>query len=295
MNSENKHLCPHCKAPIQENAAFCLHCMKSLDSKTVIEKAKPKKPFIIAVICAAVLILGVVLFLICYPFKKNNKGASKKSVSAIFTASETADNSGTTEQTKSTPAKTTSKNSKTSSGGKSAETGSNKTAAAQNETGETNNNTHTEKPADTPTHKHTYTSKVTKPATCGSDGEKKYTCSCGAYYVEKISATGNHNWTEITKTVHHDEQGHYETVKTADAYTWYECPQCSEVFKSLDAYYNHFDTVHVPTDPFIQFIRDSYIHGTEHAQYEEKWIVDSPAYDEKVITGYKCSVCGKTK
>lgn len=54
--NENEALCPYCGAPVQQNAAFCLHCMKSLDRKTEIKKKKsaPKK---LIIIIAAVLIL----------------------------------------------------------------------------------------------------------------------------------------------------------------------------------------------------------------------------------------------
>lgn len=31
------------------------------------------------------------------------------------------------------------------------------------------------------------------------------------------------------------------------------------------------------------------------AVYETQWIVDCPAYDETVVTGYRCSLCGKEK
>lgn len=42
---------------------------------------------------------------------------------------------------------------------------------------------------------HSYTSKITKQATCGEEGQRKYTCSvCGDSFTEKISATGNHSY-----------------------------------------------------------------------------------------------------
>ncbi len=40
-------------------------------------------------------------------------------------------------------------------------------------------------------HTHTYTSKVTKAATCTEDGVKTFTCSCGDSYTETINATGH--------------------------------------------------------------------------------------------------------
>lgn len=41
-------------------------------------------------------------------------------------------------------------------------------------------------------HTHSYTSKVTKAATCVDDGERRYTCSCGDSYTVSIPATGHH-------------------------------------------------------------------------------------------------------
>ena len=40
-------------------------------------------------------------------------------------------------------------------------------------------------------HKHNYTSKVTKAATCKAEGEKTLTCSCGDIKTEKIGKTGH--------------------------------------------------------------------------------------------------------
>ncbi|MBE6621368.1 MAG: hypothetical protein E7630_00280 [Ruminococcaceae bacterium] len=42
-------------------------------------------------------------------------------------------------------------------------------------------------------HTHSYSSKVTKKATCTDKGEKTYTCSCGDTYTEAVKAKG-HSW-----------------------------------------------------------------------------------------------------
>lgn len=44
-------------------------------------------------------------------------------------------------------------------------------------------------------HVHSYEAKVTKAATCTTDGVKKYTCACGDSYTKKIKAKG-HNYKE---------------------------------------------------------------------------------------------------
>ena len=50
-----------------------------------------------------------------------------------------------------------------------------------------------------PEHTHSYTSKVTKPATCTEDGVRTYTCECGDSYTETIPATG-HNYSDFVVT-----------------------------------------------------------------------------------------------
>ena len=304
MKEPNK--CPYCKAPIQENASFCLHCMKQLDSKETIAKKKSKKPILIILICLLVLLILTALLIYCF-YKKDPPSVS---VGADTSASET-EKGGEKDshalkigdffgfgKKKSASSSNNSSSEKTEST-KSASSGSSSTSVTTSthgtDTGTHTSDPETKKPADTPSHTHKYTSETVKSATCGNDGEKKYTCSCGASYTEKIPATGKHSWTTLTKTVHHDATGHYENVKTSDAVTWYRCPQCSTVFYSLNEYYTHFDSVHVAADPGIRFIRDSYVHGTIPTQYDQVWIVDRQAYDETVITGYKCSVCGATK
>ena len=50
-----------------------------------------------------------------------------------------------------------------------------------------------------PEHTHSYTSKVTKPATCTEDGVRTYTCECGDSYTQTIPATG-HNYSDFVVT-----------------------------------------------------------------------------------------------
>lgn len=52
----------------------------------------------------------------------------------------------------------------------------------------------TEKEAET--HKHSFTTIVTKEATCKDDGEQKKSCSCGEEIVERIPATKKHQYGE---------------------------------------------------------------------------------------------------
>lgn len=62
-----------------------------------------------------------------------------------------------------------------------------------------------------PTHTHSYTSSITKQATCAEEGAKTFTCStCGNKYNETIGKTNDHNWS----IRHVDEIGHMESNGT---------------------------------------------------------------------------------
>ena len=79
---------------------------------------------------------------------------------------------------------------------------------------------------------HDYESKITTPATCGTDGEKTYTCAkCGDSYVEKIDATGEHDLSDV--------------YLKEDGVHWQKCSNCDYV---TDKAAHKFDTV-VSEDP----------------------------------------------
>ena len=70
--------------------------------------------------------------------------------------------------------------------------------------------------------KHSYTSSITKEATCVEEGVKTFTCSkCGKTYTETIPKNDNHNYTsEITKEATVSETG----IKT------YTCTLCGHSY-----------------------------------------------------------------
>ena len=68
-------------------------------------------------------------------------------------------------------------------------------------------------------HTHSYTSKVTKAATCTNNGVKTYTCSCGKSYTEVIKATG-HKYTVTTVAPTATEAG----------YDIHTCSLCGKFF-----------------------------------------------------------------
>lgn len=60
LSGEIMKKCPYCLNVIQENAQFCLYCMKNLSDKETVQQAKPKKKlrlsFVIIAVIAVVLI-----------------------------------------------------------------------------------------------------------------------------------------------------------------------------------------------------------------------------------------------
>ncbi len=77
----------------------------------------------------------------------------------------------------------------------------------------------------TTTCSHSYSSKVTKSATCTSTGVRKYTCSkCNASYTESIPATG-HSYTSISLT---------SPTCTKEGYATYTCGKCGFSYDKID-------------------------------------------------------------
>lgn len=111
------------------------------------------------------------------------------------------------------------------------------------------------------------------------------------------STEHQHNWQAVYMTVHHDEAGHYETVTVQAAWDeqemrgTYVCNVCG--YQGYDAD-DHILIVHdgAGSYGYIQVPTGKTIH--HDAVTEQRWVVDTPAYDEQVITGYKCS-CGQEK
>ena len=127
-----------------------------------------------------------------------------------------------------------------------------------------------------------------------------------------------HDWVKQTKTVHHDEEGHFEDVQkdtrtVVDEEAWDEpvyetkavCSACGYEADSTSEINDHLDTHY---DPELGYSDASYstkrvqvdtIHHPEKTHeepvYEQEWRVDRKAWDETVVTGYRCRTCGAEK
>lgn len=121
-----------------------------------------------------------------------------------------------------------------------------------------------------------------------------------------------HNWVEKTKTVHHDAKGHTERVQTGsntvvDKEAWdepvyeyvLECNTCGLRLKDTDEMGDHVALEHDGGSWANDYVQTDTIHHPakthEEPIYEDRWVEDSAAWDEEVVTGYYCTECGATK
>ena len=117
-----------------------------------------------------------------------------------------------------------------------------------------------------------------------------------------------HTWKEVTTTVHHKEQGHYENVVVKEAWTETK-PKYETQYRALCNTCNADITGNEPShvkNHMLNGENGGYRNepvkvqvGTETINHpavtEKKWVIDKAAWTEKVVTGYKCSDCGATK
>ena len=143
-------------------------------------------------------------------------------------------------------------------------------------------------------HQHSYTSKVTKAATCTEEGEMTYTCKCGHSYTEDIPMI-DHKYVETVVAPTEDAQG----------YTLHTCSICGKNYKD-----NYTDKLHKHSykskvtkaatctkdgvKTFTCECGERYteaIRATGH-KYVKK--VVAPTYASQGYTLHTCWVCGKS-
>lgn len=66
--------CPYCGAELQENAHFCLHCMRSLEEKKTLPLKQRKRLRGAGIAAACLLLASVILLLTLQPWKKRKAG-----------------------------------------------------------------------------------------------------------------------------------------------------------------------------------------------------------------------------
>lgn len=127
---------------------------------------------------------------------------------------------------------------------------------------------------------------ASKPA---NNTQTQKTSKCTPYTINHPAET--HQEPTYT-TVHHDEQGHNETVVDTPAYDEQVasgdvliCNFCKQQFATMEELENHSDLVHDAAASYTIVPQFKTVH--HDAVTHQQWVVDQPAYDEKVQTGTK--------
>ncbi len=145
-------------------------------------------------------------------------------------------------------------------------------------------------------HTHSYTSTVTKAATCTEAGVRTYRCSCGDSYTEAIAALG-HSYDDGTVTK--------EPGCVTEGYITYKCEACGNTYNEIIPATGNHDYSTTVTDPDCDSegkivytcaaCGDSYeesIPATGSHDYELTVTDPSCVKDGKNV--YTCSVCGNS-
>lgn len=118
-----------------------------------------------------------------------------------------------------------------------------------------------------------------------------------------------HSWVAVTSNVQHDEVGHFEEIIVSEAWT-----ESIPVYKDMEIAICNGCGADITSDPWghieSQASSENFNCSGFHSEweqiqtgsetvnhpavYEKKWVVDTAAWNETVITGYKCN-CGETK
>lgn len=154
------------------------------------------------------------------------------------------------------------------------------------------------------------TSSVNKPSTGNNNSNTNKPSNSGVNNKPStpVKPVHTHTWEEVTTTVYHEEQGHYENVVVKEAWTEKK-PKYETQYRAICNTCGHDITGNEPShikNHMLNGENGSYRNepvkvqvGTETINHpavtERKWVIDKPAWTEKVVTGYKCSDCGATK
>jgi predicted small lipoprotein YifL len=143
-------------------------------------------------------------------------------------------------------------------------------------------------------HKHSYSSEVTKAATCTTDGVKTYMCSCGDSYTERIAKLGHNYQSKVTNP-----------TCTEKGYTTYTCKNCNDAYISdYVAAVGHKYSSKVTTTPTCtrtgvktytcSVCSHSYNETLDKLDHSYNSAVTKPTCTEDGYTTHTCTGCGKS-
>lgn len=295
----DKKKCPKCGREVHSNAQFCIYCMNSMQPKTDITPAIPRRRSILLwLIPAFALFLLIALVVIGYHFSLLVNSAQKHMGSWKPTPTEAMQEQENdrivTEDTPMEPDVIPTEPDVTPTEPDTSE-------ATQKETSEKEEQP--SEPDDT-------LPKETAP-------DETISVLCDHYYVEatcnapmtctKCGTTRGeadenaHQWIAEMATVYHEAQGHYEDTTDSVKKTKYLCFFCGYSqtgFDSMDAVREHI-TVHSGHSTYDLIVSYPDMLTETREVWEQitvrTWVVDQEAYEETIIEGYSCSVCGKKK
>jgi hypothetical protein len=148
------------------------------------------------------------------------------------------------------------------------------------------------------------------------NGKTQIFDTSGVWLGEYSSGTAHtHTWVDVTKTVHHDEKSHTEkkqvgTKTVVDQEAWDEdtyetltiCKKCGYSSSNKRDVAEHIIDEHSDDDNVsykTENVKTGSVHHDavthEEPVYENVKVVDEAAWDETVVTGQRCSICGATK
>lgn len=274
--------CPFCGKELPTESSFCPYCMEQIKTPVTVSlpttEEKSRKGISVMILITAVVVLAVALLTVLR-FCGNNGGESpaKSTDGSSPTVNEKVDI-----------------NNSVGNDGQEVVQGEPTTDASEPQASDNVTDTPTdvisENTSNTAPTENVPVNGTTQGVT--DNGNNNVTTT-----VPQVTVC-SHNWVAQTKTVYHEEEGHYEDVERSRPITMYRCPMCYKDHYSLNLYYTHFDTIHVPSYPGdpIGMFREQYTTDIEYEYYTERiWVVDREAYEEEVLTGYKCSKCGKMR
>lgn len=109
-----------------------------------------------------------------------------------------------------------------------------------------------------------------------------------------------HVWGEVYSVRHYSSEGHWETVTVKAAWDepktgrGYICGVCGASFGDAASAATHIGNAHGHEGIYYQgTISLGSIH--HDAVTEQRWVEDSPAHDDSVLTGYICEICGEER
>lgn len=280
--------CPYCGNMLHANAQFCIYCMHSLEPKTDVTPPIPgRKPFLLWLVVLMFVLLLIVLMILgrTWISLASDEGHADRMEPSVH--SENPDGFlDVTEEAVTTDDLDIDE--PTFTEGMITEDEQRQPDIFEEET----------QPSENPP---TETAPVIcnhyyQAATCLTP----MTCTiCGAQKGENDENA--HQWVAELATVYHQEVGHYEDVTDYVEKTKYLCFFCGynqAGFDSMDAVREHI-TVHSASSNYDMIVSYPDMLTETREVWEEitvkTWIVDQEAYEETIIEGYSCSVCGKTK